>query len=72
MMKKESQKLVPEKVSKKKRLNNEKVNIDGKIKRWGQFKKEFLEDAKMKGLESHKFILNKGDPLREKALLWHK
>lgn len=46
------------------------VNINGTRLRWGQFKKQFLEDAGKKNWQSKELVLNQGDPLKEKGLYW--
>ena len=57
------------------RRDTEEVNIDGKIDAWGNFTKKFfkeLDKKEMKGekIEKRTFILNKGDPDKEKKLFW--
>ena len=56
----------------KTRKDTDIVNIDGKRQRWADFKKKFLEDAKRKNVEAQRFTLNKGDPDREKYMVWNK
>lgn len=63
----------------KKRIRNRKdaevVNIDGKELLWGKFRQKFFDDLDKKEMRGEKigkrsFILNKGDPNKEKKLFW--
>ena len=53
----------------------ELVNIDGKELLWGKFRQKFFDDLdkrEMRGetIVKRSFILNKGDPNKEKKLFW--
>lgn len=57
------------------RRDSEIVNIDGKEVTWGIFRQKFFDDLDKKEMRGEKigkrvFILNKGDPNKEKKLFW--
>jgi hypothetical protein len=57
------------------RRDAELVNIDGTVLLWGKFRQKFFEDIDKKEMRGEKigkrtFILNKGDPHKEKKLFW--
>ena len=54
----------------------EEVNIDGKVVKWGQFKKKFHEDIERmtragQQIPRQEFFINLGDPNKEKIMIWH-
>ena len=56
----------------KARKNADMVDIDGRIQRWEDFTRTFLNSNKAKRGGTATFILKKGNPEREKQLTWNK